>query len=1234
MASEPDDGQQPDEPAVGAGDPTDGASEGPVKRHGLGGETDGAQDGDEDEEAEDEDDEDEDDDDEEPQLKYARLTGSLGGLYRNGDATSAALVAGDKMIVGTHNGNIPSVPLTPSNSIHIATSSIDGNVCIASLVDPKDVLLRNFSRPVRAVALSPEFKTDRSYLSGGLAGKLLLTVGGRAGTSSNSTATGGAAASASGWLGSIGLGSNTGKDTVLHSGEGAISTIKWSRTGKYVVWINEQGIKIMRSNLRLDSADSESAWKRISHVDRPDGPGWEEMSGVWKGNAEWIDEKALESDEPLTEKAAQAQRWVYTPTNGMSRQPSPAKAVTSKAVEKLVIGWGGTIWIIHVSPGGPGVGKHVGERSVGSAAIVAILRTDCIISGLSLYTPTLLVVLAYITPDGDDQEPDSSTPTKPNIKGKTASSPQTETSPRGGIPHRQNALSPELRLIDLNTSEEVSADSLTVSRFERLSAPDYHLGVVPGASTGLSKPVARGALEGLSGGLWTAGLTATRLFTSAPGGQGSDGMTETGSSSRETGKASSAEVSQENSRRPRSRDGHLAAAGPGLKIYIHSPYDCVLATKRDLEDHLEWLLSKEKYEEAWTLIDCHPEAISSRADRPTGDSPPSTPKGRRTSVEDFFADDASTTTASAARVSDSAVEKEKRRIGERWLQQLVQSGDWRWAGSVAGKVLGTSGRWEHWAWEFIRAKKYDEIVPFLPTAALRPPLPPIIYGVFLGYYISRDRMRLKELLDGWPPELFDVSGVIAAIQEKLKSDDVREDTIEGGETGRDWRILTEGLAQLFLADSRPREALMCYIRLQDADTAMSLIGEYHLLDAVADDIPGLILLRVSKEQLRSAPRSELEEATADTINLLADEAQYGAVRPDVVVTQLNKKSYRLFLFFYLRALWKGTGSPGQTRHAERFETDGMMLVEEFGSLAVETFAEYDRALLMEFLKASQSYEFEKAYAVCEQRSYVPELVYLLSKTGQTKRALFLIIDRLADVSQAISFAKSQADPDLWNDLLEYSMDKPRFIRGLLEEVGTAIDPIQLVRRIPKGLEIEGLRDGLSRMIREYEIQHSISAGVARVLRGEVASGMDTLRTGQKKGIRFEVSRLPRPRAGDSSAVADSTTTDADEASGRCAGCGNPFTEEETEPLIGFVCTHVFHLACLLHYPPSTTLPSPVPDAATAEYGGGSYSGRSVGAKVTHARLIRSMSLSAPSAGAAKISDGCPVPVHRTDGGAL
>lgn len=42
--------------------------------------------------------EEEDEEEEEPKLKYARLTSHLGAVYRNADATSTFMVAGDKMV--------------------------------------------------------------------------------------------------------------------------------------------------------------------------------------------------------------------------------------------------------------------------------------------------------------------------------------------------------------------------------------------------------------------------------------------------------------------------------------------------------------------------------------------------------------------------------------------------------------------------------------------------------------------------------------------------------------------------------------------------------------------------------------------------------------------------------------------------------------------------------------------------------------------------------------------------------------------------------------------------------------------------------------------------------------------------------------------------------------------------------------------------------------------------------
>lgn len=49
-------------------------------------------------EADDDGDDDDDEPEDEPKLKYARLTSHLGPVYRNGDATSTFLVAGDKMV--------------------------------------------------------------------------------------------------------------------------------------------------------------------------------------------------------------------------------------------------------------------------------------------------------------------------------------------------------------------------------------------------------------------------------------------------------------------------------------------------------------------------------------------------------------------------------------------------------------------------------------------------------------------------------------------------------------------------------------------------------------------------------------------------------------------------------------------------------------------------------------------------------------------------------------------------------------------------------------------------------------------------------------------------------------------------------------------------------------------------------------------------------------------------------
>lgn len=765
----------------------------------------------------------------------------------------------------------------------------------------------------------------------------------------------------------------------------------------------------------------------------------------------------------------------------------------------------------------------------------ASLRIDCIISGISLYTPNLLLVLAYITPEKDNSS-----------KLKTDNKP--------GRHRRQNALQPEMRIIDITTKEEVSvADTLNMSRFESLSATDYHLGVLPAMRISSKATTQRGALEAIGGGIeaigggiWDATMYPARLFSS------SASIRSAGSPGSSVKAASEADTKASLTSTQVSEIPNPATLTHGMKIFIHSPYDCVIATKPSLSDHLVWLDSHNLYEDAWNLLDRNPDAVYSQPDRASGSSP-STPTETQGSLVDFFADDSSQTTVSGQRNLNWQAEKEKRRIGDKWVKELVSKEDWRKAGLICGQVLDNSSSWEHWVWVFAQANKYEEITPCIPTSQLRPPLPSLVYELILGHYIQTDRIRLGELLDRWSPDLFDPGVVIEAIESKLKTGEVREDSTEDGELGRDWRILMESVAKLYLANGQPRKALSCYIRLQDADATMSLIAEYHLVSAVSDDIPGFILLRVSKLQQKSAPLSELSTATLEPIRLLVAEAHHGIVQPETVIQQLEKR-YSMpnpYLFFYFRALWTGdiaqdtqeTATPRAATEERLLAIEGKTLVSDHADTAVHLFAEYDRPLLMEFLKSSQSYDLALASKLCEERKYIPELVYLLSKEGRTAKALRLIIDSLNDVSQAISFAKEQDDASLWDDLLDYSMNKPRFIRGLLEEVGTSIDPLKLVKRIPLGLEIEGLREGLGRMLREYEVQESISEGVARVLRGEVNAAMQQRGRGQRMGVRFDVAKHHHDES--SSDHIDSKKPKSPPKKirpGYCVGCGEMFTE--------------------------------------------------------------------------------------------
>ena len=117
--------------------------------------------------------------------------------------------------------------------------------------------------------------------------------------------------------------------------------------------------------------------------------------------------------------------------------------------------------------------------------------------------------------------------------------------------------------------------------------------------------------------------------------------------------------------------------------------------------------------------------ILSAIPEPLAEFIPSTPskaQAKAGSSGDNFYDDESVADSSLNNAYSSS-EKEKQRIGELWLQELVEEGNWARAGQICEKVLNTPDRWEKWVWTFAGAKKFNEIADHIPSEPAVPPLP-------------------------------------------------------------------------------------------------------------------------------------------------------------------------------------------------------------------------------------------------------------------------------------------------------------------------------------------------------------------------------------------------------------------------------------------------------------------------------------------------------------------------------
>ncbi|RMX42402.1 hypothetical protein pdam_00004865, partial [Pocillopora damicornis] len=427
-------------------------------------------------------------------------------------------------------------------------------------------------------------------------------------------------------------------------------------------------------------------------------------------------------------------------------------------------------------------------------------------------------------------------------------------------------------------------------------------------------------------------------------------------------------------------------------------------------------------------------------------------------------------------------------IGRAFLKSLMEEGKYETAARLCIKVLSDDKKlWEDEVYKFARKHQLEAIAPYIPTKAVK--LSSAIYEMVLYDFLKKDVKKFQALIKEWPADLYNMKPIINAIQDQLDKDPKN-------------RVLLETLGELYTRLKRYDKGLAIYLKLGHSDV-FNLIHQHNLFSSIQDKI--IMLMEFDKEK---------------AVKMLIDNTD--KVPVEEVVRQLNRRSELLHV--YLDSLFVKDPQAGMDYH----------------ELQIPLYAEFERSKLLTFLRNSNYYPLQKALNECEQRRLVPEMVFLLSRMGNNKQALQLIIQEENDVEKAIEFAKEQDDEDLWDDLINYSLDKPEFITGLLHNIGTHVDPIKLIKRIPEGMKIPGLRDSLVKILQDFNLQISLREGCKKILVKDSVSLLQRLSKVQQRGV----------------SVDDET---------KCPVCQGAVIAEDTKRtshVVVFFCKHVYHEDCL------------------------------------------------------------------------
>ena len=506
-------------------------------------------------------------------------------------------------------------------------------------------------------------------------------------------------------------------------------------------------------------------------------------------------------------------------------------------------------------------------------------------------------------------------------------------------------------------------------------------------------------------------------------------------------------------------------------IYIMSPVDLVIAKPRDLNDRIDWLISKGKYEGALNIVSEAPLTF--------------TPYKFINIGAQYF-----------AHLRDLGEFEECAKNCQKIL--YIDKVDQPVNEKIRERLEKIKDAWEVEILAFQKYKKLHELCAYIPVK--KPRLDSWAYELALSSFLGAgDWKNFEAFLTKWPTDLYRPEAVINYLVKVLNETKLESD---------DKKLLLKCLGILYEYHEDHVSALIIYIKLSNK-RAFEILGRHHrLFQSLSGDDKILKLMKVNVDA---------------AINLFINNTE----KIPVSMVASSIKSNRKYYYKYLDRLFEFDPEAGFEYHKDM----------------IELYAEFDttdgKSKLITFLKESTSYPIDEAYRICQERKLYEAQVYLLTRMGHSVQALSLLIDDIGDIGQAIDFCKEQDDHELWDNLLTKATQskKSSYITDLLQNIGTHINPKELIARIPNGKKIDNLRDSLVKILCDYKLQIDLSQGCKRVFVSDTVKLSQKLRALGKRAVLVD-----------------------DDS--QCQSCRGMIVNSDASDVVVYFCGHVFHHVCV------------------------------------------------------------------------